>query len=202
MHPLEVPMGLRHHTTVLAQSGDIEDVIPGAVRHGIFLTVPQLKALHGVYQFPLPKKGLGHGTDGSIVKRDYAEGLVQYLFKDQATSDMVDALLGRGQARLGTASKHSANIVSAFRSLAPEDQHEFQDLAGVAMEEEKLAEARAARADMSAPHSSPLHQTPKSLTQLLPVGAQFSCVLNRHPVLRRYQIFIIDKESRYLEPSI
>ena len=196
LHPLQVPADLRSkHATVLAQSGDVEDVIRGAVRQGIFLGADHLKALHAEYLFELPERGQGHGKHGALIKQDYAEGLVRMLFGKEATDEMVAALLGRSASTLGKAGKHTSNILAAFRSIDPTDQRDFQELVSLAHDEEKRAEARVARADMAAPHGSAKHTTPAELKQFLPVGEAFICKLNRHPALQRYQVYITDKKT-------
>ena len=197
LHPLLVPLELRRYTTVLAQKGEPEDLVRGRVRAGVFLTSAQLKELHAHLQFDLPAPGAGHGTNGNITKRDYAEGLVRFLLKDAGTQHMVDALMGGGEKTLGTsAAKHTDDLLTAFNSLDPQDQPSFEKLATVAADESKRASARAARADVAAAHAAAQHETPKILNTLLPQGKEFVCKVNRHPGLRRYQIYLIKTESR------
>ena len=193
---MSLPADLRDYTTVLAQCGPIEDVLCGAVRAGIFLTRDQLESLYAEYNFPMPPAGAGHGTNGGIVKRDYAEGLVKFLMGREATDDMVDALMGRATKTLGRPHRQTANVLAAFRALDPQDQPDFQKLADVARDEELLAEARQARADTALPHGSAKHETPKVLRNFLPRGPDFACKLNRHPVLKRYQVYIMNISTR------
>ena len=196
LHPLQVPIDLRRHAVVLGQCGDVSELVPAAVKAGIYLTLDQLMALHGHYGYDLPEPGCGHGVNGNLVKKDYAEGLVRHLFGAEGTPQMVEAIMGRKDSCLGVASRHTNDLLKAFKSLDPEDQPDFEKLAEVARDEEKRAAARLQRADVAVPHGATKHETPKVLSTLLPEGDGFVCQVNRHPMLRRYQLWIVDKTTR------
>ena len=199
-HPLQLPPGVRSHVVALQQTGDPEPLVRGAVRRGLFLILPQLRALRPVYNYDLPARG--SGKRGNYIKKDFAEAFVGKLFEDavpscspEALHEMVQKILGRSAATLGRGSKHSESILSAFRALDREDQPNYEKLVSVACDEERLKEQRAARADLAAEHSKVQHRTPEKLAPLLPAGKGFLARLTRHPQLKRYQGFFADAES-------
>eukprot|EP00439_Symbiodinium_sp_Y106_P043699 s2217_g5.t1 len=201
IHPLFVPPDLRGFSIVLQKTGPPQEPLPAALRAGVFLSVKQLRELQAHFHFPLPAKGCGSGKKGGVIKKDLANSLLTFMFGESlAKADreqMLNTLMGQQWDRQGKGSPHAAELVSAFKSLDPTDQPHFCKLAAVAADEAKLKETRAARADMQAVHASPAYETPKALSKLLPFGENFSCRFSRHPVLKRYQCYIIDGVSGF-----
>ena len=199
IHPLLVPPDLRGYCIVLQKTGPPRELVPAALRAGIFLTVKQIRELQAHYHFPIPAKGSGSGKKGNVVKRDLAKALLKFFFgesmDEQESGRLLSALMGQQWDRQGKGSPYSSELVAAFKSLDPADQPHFCKLAAVAADEVKLKETRAARADMQAVHASPAFETPQVLSQLLPFGPSFCCRFNRHPVLKRYQCFIIETDG-------
>ena len=196
-HPLQVPPELRGYAVVLVRTGEAEDVIMGALRAGVFLTLQNLKSLQAEFHYKIPGKGCGSGKKGNVIKADHATALLKFFFGDKASeaehSHMFSHLMGRAFDRNGVGSKHASHIIEAFQALDVQDQPAFSDLVAVAADELRLKEARAARAErVDAKHASPLHETPPVLHSLLPTatGSEFNCRVNRHPVLQRFQCFI------------
>ena len=199
-HPFETPAALRaSFSVVLRQTGPPEGVVLSAVKHGCFLTVGQLKALHGIFRYPMVSKPDGHGKDGNVVKRDFAEGLIKYLMPDANKKDqwdMLQGIMGKNWKHLKheRVSRHSAEILTAFNGMDREDLRDFVDLAQVAADEEVLKEKR----DRSSRpkdnmKSTQKHATPESLRDLAPQEA--TCRISRHPQLKRYQSFYHGTDS-------
>ena len=200
VHPLEAPHDLRNFGVLLQQTGSAESVIPAALKAGIFLSVFALKSLHGQFRFKLPAKGEGSGKNGAITKPDYVHAMLRHFFGEGLPDDqkafMISALMGKRWDVNGKGTAHASEILAAFKSLDQVDQPEFVKLAAVAQDEEALKQARAERTDMKAAHASPMHETPKELSRLLPVGPDsFLCRFNRHPKIKRYQVYITDVET-------
>ena len=193
-HPLEVPADLRGYGIVLQRIGPAENIVKGALQSGIFLSKAQLQKLQTEYKFELPGKGCGSGKGGNLVKLDYADRLLTYMFGAELPQlerkRMLSFLLGKAWNRLGKGAKHAQEILQAFKSLDPQDQPTFTELAAVAADEEKLTNVRSKRVDIKAVHASPAHLTSKELAGLLPQGKGFTCRFNRHPVEQRYQVFV------------
>ncbi|CAE7563238.1 unnamed protein product [Symbiodinium sp. CCMP2592] len=183
IHPLLVPPDLRGYGIVLQKTGPPQELVPAALRAGIFLTVKQIKELQGHYHFAIPTKGSGSGKKGNVVKRDLAKALLKFFFgesMDERESErLLSSLMGQQWDRQGKGSPHASELVAAFKSLDATDQPDFCKLAAVAADEVKLKESRAARVDMQAVHASPAFETPRVLSKLLPYGPGFACRFNR-----------------------
>lgn len=202
-HPLLIPSGLREmYAVVLKQSGPPEGLLRSAVRAATFLTVDQLKKIHVHLRYPMVSKPNGHGKDGNVVKRDWCQGLVDFLFPEcsqQEKWDMVIGLLGKNWKHLksggpSSTSKHSRDIIKCFDQMDRQDQKEYVDLCAVARDEEILAEKRKNKSrEIGLPVSERKHLTPSGLKGLIPARAR----INRHPGLKRYQVFY-SQEKGYL----
>ena len=199
-HPFETPAALRgRFSVVLRQTGPPEGVVFAAVKHGCFLTVGQLKLLHGVFRFPMVSKPNGHGKDGGVVKRDWADALIKFLFPDANTKDqwdMLQGIMGKNWKHLKheRVSRHSAEILTAFNGMDREDLRDFVDLVQVAADEEVLKEKRDRTSrPKDIMKSNQKHATPDSLRNLTPQEA--NCRISRHPGLKRYQSFYHGTDS-------
>lgn len=199
-HPWELPMMMQQHHTALLQTGPPQKVMDAGLEAGVFLTLNQLKRMRGILHFSLPGKGCGSGKSGRVTKEDYAKCLLKQTFPDkpeQEITRMLQAVMGKQWKHLEINPLHAGVIVSAFRSLNPEDQASFTKLAAVAVDEEKLQTKRLDRAD--GPHLSKLHETPRTLFHLLPKLG--NCRITRHPVLKRYQCFFTAPPTSEDAPS-
>ena len=201
MHPWKTPLMLgREYTVVFEQVGDPETLIHSAIKSGSFLTVNQLKQLQAHLRFKMCEPGNGHGKEGRIIKRDYCEGLIDYLFPKASAAErlnMLRGLLGQRWAHLDpkTASKHTKDIVDAFAGLPSEDMSEYLNLAAVASDEILLKEKRDQKMRVEAiAKSTKKHETPLTLRDLRPNVS--GCRLTRHPVLKRYQGFYVELDSK------
>ena len=200
VHPLQVPSDLRGYGVVLEQTGPLEDVIPAALKAGIFLNVACLKAMRIEFRWKMPELKKESGKKKCHKKPDYVNAMLSFFFgeslPDEQRDFMYKALMGQRWDVNGKGGMHSAEILAAFQSLDQKDQPEFVKMAAVAKDEEALKEARAARSDVKAMHATPLHETPRVLSQLLPNGGDdFQCRFNRHPQLKRYQVYLHDLET-------
>ena len=144
LHPALLPDALRdEYTVAFLQTAPAESVVVGGIKSGVFLNRNQLEKIQKHFKCPLPKKGEGHGKKGSLVKRDYVDSVLNYIFPEASDSErkaMFDGLMGGNWTHLrrDKTSQHGPDILRAFQHLDPEDQHEFAGLAQVAMDEEML----------------------------------------------------------------
>lgn len=191
-HPWNLPEVVRQdHVVAFEQVGPLETLTHGGVKAGIFLTVAQLKLIQGQFKFPMPT--VGSGKNQRIIKKDYAEALVEHLFPEESKQrkhEMVCGIMGKNWKHLGPkkASKHSADIVSAFNGLPQEDMGEYSKLTAVAKDELLLKEQRDQRARVETVQKrTKEHETPLVLRDLHPSMA--GCRITRHPVLKRFQAF-------------
>lgn len=199
VHPRTLPHGMYgNHFFAFVQCGPAEPLIHSAIRNGVLMTLAQLRSVQGVLKYPLPDKGKGHGKNGRLIKRDWCQGLVDYLFPDMSEADrsrLVAGLLGNNchhlqppRSKSGSSSYHTADILKAFDGLEAEDAKEFSALAAAAKDEALLKERRDRKArEQAVTRRSNAHETPKTLRDLIPPVA--GCRLSRHPALRRYQGF-------------
>ena len=196
IHPLKAPLSLaREFTVVFQQAGPTEPLVHAAVKTGSFMTVSQLKQLQAHLKFEMCGPGSGHGKEGKIVKRDYCDGLINYLFPHASAHEkfeMLRGLMGQRWAHLDpkTASRHTRDIIAAFEGLPSEDMKEFVELAAVASDEVLLKEKRDQKSRVEIlPKTGKKHETPLTLRDLRPQVA--GCRVTRHPVLKRYQGFYV-----------
>ena len=192
-HPSEMPVDIRRVFVVgFEQAGEPEDVVPAAVRAGVFLTLPQLRTLQGHLKFDMPTQG--HGKRGRLIKEDWGRALIHHFFGNESQEEkdaMLRGILGKQWRHLDAAhaSRHTTDILRAFEGLEPEDQAQFQKLAAVASDEVLLKNRRdyAAREVDPTKVRTRQHQTPSLLQDLLPSSSE--CRITRHPKLKRYQAF-------------
>lgn len=195
LHPALLPDALRdEYTVAFLQTAPAESVVVGGIKSGVFLNRNQLEKIQKHFKCPLPKKGEGHGKKGSLVKRDYVDSVLNYIFPEASDSErkaMFDGLMGGNWTHLrrDKTSQHGPDILRAFQHLDPEDQHEFAGLAQVAMDEEMLWKHRNSQPQRPSglTYAGKRHETPKSLQDLYPDAP--NCRITRHPVLKRYQGF-------------
>ena len=195
-HPALLPDNVRDKFTVaFLQMGPPQPMVVAGIKHGIFLNRAQLGKLQQILKFALPKKGCGHGKNGHLVKRDFAEALIEHVCPDSSPDEkkrMLQGIMGQQWNHLqrSKASTHSADILKAFGKMDPDEQREFAGLAQVALDEGLLKEHRESRATrtVSTPTSGKLHETPLAMKNLLPSDAQ-GCRITGHPALKRYQGF-------------
>lgn len=205
-HPWLLPEGIRQEYTVaFLQTGEPESLLHAAVREGATINVQELKLIQGALKFPLPGKKQGHGKDGRLVRRDYVESLVKFLFGDLPKEEqwkLVCKMVNGIEKHLSNkqTSKHAADILAAFEGLEKTDQKEFSELVAVHADELVLKERREQRARTEAPSKVPKqHETPLVLHDLHPAIA--GCRITRHPALKRYQVFYVsdaDEAKGYL----
>ncbi|CAK9028110.1 unnamed protein product [Durusdinium trenchii] len=196
LHPYEIPKVLRQdHGVVLAVTGAPQSLIPAAVKAGIYLTLDHLRKLHGRYRFELPKSG--SGKHGRLIKKDWANAFVGFLFPDAPDSEKAEmsrAIVGRDSNHLqkSKVSAHCREILHAFNGLDKEDQHIFSDLVAVAKDEQLLIDRREQNARQQDSRGEKQHETPKLLRNLIPPTP--ACRISRHPQLKRYQCFYTGKD--------
>ena len=197
LHPWQVPLKLKHYGVLLRQCGPEQNLLPAALKRCIFLTRDQLEYMQQTIGFPMKAKGQGSGVKGGIVKRDYAQALIQHFYNDENSTEaerlqMLKGLLGQGWRQVAKKPKvaeHMSDILAAaFKSLNPEDQREFSKMSLLAKDEQLLyrkyeSEDRAPRS--GGPVGKREHVTPTALSLLLPKIA--GCSISRHPKLKRYQ---------------
>lgn len=187
LHPRVAPPGIaREHVVVMVQTGEPESLLASAVRVGAFLTVKQLKNIQSHLSFPMCEPGKGSGKNGRLIKKDYCDGLLNYLFPGQDHSLMLKGLMGQNWNHLKPCKACTSDILQAFDGLPPEDQAEFAKLAAVAADEVLLKEKRDERTRAATfSRNAKKHHTPLSLKDLRPPGGR----ITRHPALKRYQAF-------------
>ena len=127
--PRCVPAALgADYCAVLVQTGDAEDIVVGGLRAGIFLTKEQLQLMWQAFKFELPPKGHGSGKNGSLVKQDFARGLLRYFFPgfDESSEQWLFMLRGI----LGSFPKPSCSddVLTAVAALDPIAQEDFKEI--------------------------------------------------------------------------
>ena len=80
--PACLPPALSHlgSAIVVEARGREEWLLRGAVFDGIEFTLRQLQSICSSLDVPLPAKGKGSGKRGLLVKRDYANSLIRFLY--------------------------------------------------------------------------------------------------------------------------
>ena len=203
LHPWQVPTELRNFGVVMVQCGELQELIPSGIEMGIFLTVNQLKLLHQHYKFKLPDKKAGSGKGGRLVKKDYAEGIIDHFHPSCDASQrtaMFEGIMGKNWKHTASPCKHGKEILIACQALDSTDRPKFSELLeSVTKDEAKLEEKRAARTDADGSHDTKKHSTPGILQPLLPEGKSYR--LTRHPVLKRYQAFYTNDEGASFKPN-
>ena len=202
LHPWKMPEPVRQQYSVaFGQVGPPGPVLRHAVSEGFFLTVHQLTLLQQAIRFPMPEKGKGHGKNGRIVKRDWAESLIKHLFPDATCEEfekMLKGICGQSWRHLSPsfASKHCADVIRAWNGMPAEDQQDYVKLAAVAKDEELLKEKRDRKEQMqrTQPNSKREHKTPDALRDLIPQVQ--GCRLTRHPALKRFQAFYTELDEK------
>lgn len=118
LHPRVAPPGIaREHVVVMVQTGEPESLLASAVRVGAFLTVKQLKNIQSHLSFPMCEPGKGSGKNGRLIKKDYCDGLLNYLFPGQDHSLMLKGLMGQNWNHLKPCKACTSDILQAFDGL-------------------------------------------------------------------------------------
>lgn len=201
LHPWQMPTKLKQFGVAFYQTGELEELIQGALRSHIFLTDAELRLIQKDVRFKVanPKAKEGHGKNGQLVKIDFAEGLVNHYFPDLSSKekdDMVQALMGNRWRHVTKRSVHARDILQAFQGIDKEDQSEFyemKEMADVALDEELLTKKHEQRTGgrKSVARGKNQHETPRTLASLCPPNG----TITRHPQLRRYQGFYFSAEG-------
>ena len=200
-HPCVLPLAIQEEYCVaFLQKGPPEPILVSGLRQGIFLTKLQLDKLQGFLKFKLPGKKQGSGKNGSLLKKDFAQALLDHVFPTadvSAKAEMLQAIMGKNWKHLQRESvhRHSKDILRAWHALDTEDKPEFAKIAEVATDEIALNEKReqADRSKSEKPKSAVEHATPGILRKLFP-NVQ-ACRVSRHPALKRYQAFYTAMET-------
>ena len=183
--PVLAPRRLQHRGCLLERQGasSFEELVPGALRKGCFLTKAQLTELQKVEGFVVPKKGQGSGKNGAVVKVDLVQACLQHYFPNATDEEMAfmrNALMG-GNNR---AESCPDELLDAIEALDPISKEDFEDIKTACRKQKKAQmQERAAReiktttdADKQdqkaerAPHvkSNPKNFTPQELQKLIP----------------------------------
>lgn len=195
-HPWQVPVKLRSLTCYVRQTGPAQGIVKGAVKAGLFIRADHLHELQAYYRFTTVKPGSGHGKNGNLVKRDFGEGLVNYLFPDASESEkreMLMAILGKNCKHCGKTTIHAKDILAAMNGLDTEDIPEFQQLHSVALNELDLHAARPNRQPRMGGmvYEPKSYTTPEELRRDLDSLCPTNAKIYRHPQLKRFQAFIV-----------
>lgn len=207
-HPWETPVKLRDIASgFIKQVGATDGLVSSALKVGVFLRLDALQELQAHYRYPMPKPGSGQGKNGAIVKKDYCEGLVNYMFPEESESRkkiMVGHLLGYKSTcqHLGKATPHAKDIMAAVQALDASDVPEFEKMIQVIVDEVDLQQARPSRQ----PRLGGMAYEPRKnwtdpqlrrdLDSLCPRGAMSK--IYRHKHLKRYQAFFIPAGQGHL----
>ena len=202
LHPWEVPVKLRNrYATCIMQTGPPGDMITSALKHGIYLRVDHLKELQAIFRFEMPDPGQGSGKNGALIKQDYAQALLDYIFQETVTpaqkKTMLAAIMGKNSSgkHLGRATAHAKDILEAVHGLDTADVPEFSAMAAVCVDELELHKARPNREPRigGLAYNPRKNITPESvrkdLDSLCPTSTRSK--IYRHPKLKRYQAFYI-----------
>ena len=70
------------------------ELVPETGRELVAFSDLTIQGLYCIFRYPMVSKPDGHGKDGNVVKRDFAEGLINYLMPDANKKDQWDMLQG------------------------------------------------------------------------------------------------------------
>jgi hypothetical protein len=180
-HPAFCPASLQTYNSPFVVTGPADDLLPSAVRSGVFLTVENLKNILEVV--PYEMKPPFHGANGAKVKLDYARGLVNKYFEQEPeaeTNRMVQCIMGQYYGRVHCPQQ----ILDAINSMEASEKKDFQGLHETVLNQEDVHSK--IQADRAASDKLYLHKegTPALLKSLVPPVA--GCGLNRKGSICRY----------------
>ena len=171
------------------------DLLKASLQSGFPLKVAQLDGLKDVLGFNYPAKGTGSGKNGNIVRIDKAKALLDHLFGDAWTPEMLAGVGGR-RTEQQTEVKLPVGLVEALGELERDEQRDFDHLHGMIkekkrqMDSEKEAQknepGQRASSDFADAYEVRTY-TPVSLKDLLPLKGENGVYCNRNPEVRRYQ---------------
>ncbi len=186
--PVLQPSNLKTSGILLERVGMAEPLLMFSVRHGLPLTVQQLKLICIEVACPFPASGTGSGKRGGIIKHDWAVCLVDFLFPSDTVEErarIVEGIMGRVVQQ---ADSEPAELIEAVAGLDPDNAKAYKGL--VEQAKEKLAlmkrEFETREVDDDKTYDR-LHYTPPELRHLIP--SVKGCFIKRHPLLKWYQAF-------------
>lgn len=122
--PCAVPRQLAHMNIVWEIVGVPQEPDKFAVQRGMNMTVALLQKLQKHIGFHIPATGHGSGSQGRLVKLDYATGIVNHFYSD-ADADKKQSLI---DSIMGTKRKVQAcpkELLAALKKLDPETASDF-----------------------------------------------------------------------------
>ena len=146
--------------------GPAEDPAQAAVWCATFLTMAILKELHLALSFSLPEKGKGSGKNGNIVKRDYADAIVNHFYpnsEDKEKTRMVQGIMGNTVK----VTECPREVLAALRKADPDTASDFSYLEKHINNQIELEKQRHVRAQSESFYEQ-LESTPEPLTLLAP----------------------------------
>ena len=186
--PCQVPVGLARFGSVWEVTGAPEGLLSSAVREGVWLSAKILEFLQKELGFPLPDKRMGSGKGGSLVKADYAAGLVKHLWPEASEAEhvrMVDSLVGSTVSKV----KCPRDVIAAVKELGLSEGRDFEHLQDIALNQEAVERERSQRGPDIQQREEQKTFTPVQLSKLLPPSGGNRVACNRNPLLSRYQAF-------------
>lgn len=134
--PACLPVALHNAGAAYRIESRYEWILPAAIRHGVELTVNQLKSIIATLGVPLPDKG--SGKRGQLIKTDFAQSLIKYLFPNAEGKEfdrMLKDTLG-GSAKTGPT---DVEVLAAMAELDTENAEAFIHVKKQALEQFEAA---------------------------------------------------------------